>query len=93
MATCDPRDIDPAYNLHATSPNIVVAEGGPYTIQMESAYQNSITFHSAGEEMFRCGPDGFFVRGKKVEQDDKEDEARADINNYDADSKFIGDVK
>ena len=72
MPTLDPRDVDPAYNLKTTSPNIVVAEGGPYTIHMESPYDNSITFHSAGEEMFRCGPDGFYVRGKKIEQDDNE---------------------
>jgi hypothetical protein len=72
MATCDPRDIDPSYNLHVTSPNIVVAEGGPYTIRMQNEYENSVTFHSAGEEMLRCGPDGFFVRGKHVEQDDNE---------------------
>lgn len=36
---------------------------------------NSITFHSGGtdsDEMLRINPDGFYVRGVKVPQDDKE---------------------
>jgi hypothetical protein len=81
MATCDPRDIDPAYTqtidgpatlMSVSSPNTVVAEGGPYQIYDNKGYQNSVSFICQGEEMLRCGPDGFFVRGKKVDQDDNE---------------------
>ena len=39
-------------------------------IQMTS--QNTVTFISAGTEVLRCGPDGFWVRGKKIKQDDRE---------------------
>jgi hypothetical protein len=35
---------------------------------------NTITCLAGGEEMLRVGPDGFWVRGVKVEQDDKEAE-------------------
>lgn len=35
---------------------------------------NNITCLAGGEEMLRVGPDGFWVRGKRVEQDDKEAE-------------------
>lgn len=34
--------------------------------------KNTITCLAAGEEMLRVGPDGFWVRGVKVPQDDKE---------------------
>jgi hypothetical protein len=33
---------------------------------------NTITCLAGGQEMLRVGPDGFWVRGVKVEQDDKE---------------------
>lgn len=33
---------------------------------------NTITCLAGGEEMLRVGPDGFWVRGTKVPQDDKE---------------------
>ena len=33
---------------------------------------NTITCLAGGEEMLRVGPDGFWVRGVKVEQDDRE---------------------
>jgi hypothetical protein len=36
---------------------------------------NTITCMASGTEMLRVGPDGFWVRGKKVEQDDNEAEA------------------
>ena len=36
---------------------------------------NTITCMAGGEEMLRVGPDGFWVRGKKVEQDDTEAQA------------------
>ena len=31
-----------------------------------------ITMHAAGDEMIKVAPDGFYVRGKKVPQDDQE---------------------
>jgi hypothetical protein len=36
---------------------------------------NTITCMAGGAEMLRVSPDGFWVRGKKVEQDDTEAEA------------------
>ena len=56
MATCDPRDI-------------VVAPGGPYVLTEDMPRENTITCMAGGEEMLRCSPDGFWVRGVKVEQD------------------------
>ncbi len=35
---------------------------------------NTITCLAGGEEMLRVGPDGFWVRGKRVAQDDREAE-------------------
>jgi hypothetical protein len=35
---------------------------------------NTITCLAGGEEMLKIGPDGFWVRGVKVEQDDREAE-------------------
>jgi len=36
---------------------------------------NTITCLAGGEEMIRVGPDGFWVRGQKVPQDDHEAKA------------------
>lgn len=57
MATCDPRDI-------------VTADGGPYTLRNDTP--NAITCMAGGEEMIKCSPDGFWVRGVKVKQDENE---------------------
>jgi hypothetical protein len=54
------------------SPNTIVDENGPYQFYEHQDYQNSISFHSAGNEMLRCSSDGFYVRGKKIAQDDNE---------------------
>ena len=35
---------------------------------------NTIYIHCASEEMLRIGPDGFYVRGVKLKQDDREAE-------------------
>jgi hypothetical protein len=37
-----------------------------------STESNTITCLAGGTEMLKVGPDGFWVRGVKVEQDDKE---------------------
>ena len=37
-----------------------------------STEPNNIVCLAAGEEMIRIGPDGFWVRGQKVPQDDQE---------------------
>jgi len=51
----------------------VYAPGGPYTIRTDNQ-PNTITLRSGSEEMLKCNPEGFWVRGVKVEQDDKEAE-------------------
>ena len=38
------------------------------------AHQNSLTMIAGGTEMLRVAQDGFYVRGVKVTQDDKEAE-------------------
>jgi hypothetical protein len=40
--------------------------------QFTPATPNSLSFLSGGEEMLRVSSDGFYVRGKKINQDDKE---------------------
>ena len=52
-----------------------------YTIESSPGHSfanqptNTITCMAGGEEMLRVSPDGFWVRGKKVAQDDNEAEA------------------
>jgi len=53
--------------------DVITAPGGPYTIHTDPQ-PNTITLHSGAEEMIKVGPDGFWVRGVKVAQDDKEAE-------------------
>ena len=63
----------PPAGLTVSSPNLAVDNNGPtYTFHGNGEYQNSVSFMCKGEEMLRCGPDGFFVRGLKVDQDDTE---------------------
>ena len=50
-----------------------------YTLESKPGYtfanpSNTITCMAGGAEMLRVGPDGFWVRGKKVAQDDREAE-------------------
>ena len=40
-----------------------------------TAEPNNIVCQAGGEEMLRVGPDGFWVRGQKVPQDDQEAQA------------------
>ena len=54
------------------TPNSVAAEGG-YQIRTDTQ-PNTITLRSGSEDMIRCSPEGFWVRGEKVAQDDKEAE-------------------
>jgi hypothetical protein len=62
----------PPTGLTVASPNVAVDDGGPKYAFHNGEYQNSVSFICKGEEMLRVGPDGFFVRGKKIEQDDNE---------------------
>jgi hypothetical protein len=50
----------------------VPTDTGLYTLAEEKSPANTITCLAGGEEMLRVGPDGFWVRGKKVPQDDRE---------------------
>ena len=50
-----------------------VPDTGPYVLREQSSMPNSITMNTqGGDEMLRVAPDGFYVRGVKVPQDDKE---------------------
>lgn len=57
MATCDPRDI-------------VTDPGGPYVFRND--IPNAITCTAGGVDMLKISPEGFWVRGVKVEQDEHE---------------------
>lgn len=62
----------PAQGMNISSPNLAVDDAGPkYTFHSDQ-HLNSVSFMCKGEEMLRCGPEGFYVRGKKVTQDDNE---------------------
>jgi hypothetical protein len=50
---------------HTHSPDPVLTISAP-------TEPNAVTFFCAGDEMLRFGPDGFYVRGIKLDQDDKE---------------------
>jgi hypothetical protein len=50
----------------------VTAPGGPYTFEKEQP--NSVTFTCGKDEMLKVSDKGFWVRGVRVEQDDKEAE-------------------
>lgn len=41
-------------------------------ITMAAPPDNSVVLHCAGTEMLKIAQDGFYVRGVKLEQDDKE---------------------
>ena len=42
------------------------------TYQFHNPQPSSIVMHTGNEEMLRVAPDGFWVRGKRVEQDERE---------------------
>lgn len=57
----------------AVNPDTITAPGGPFTIrEVIPTEPNTITLQSGSEEMIKVGPDGFWVRGKKIKQDDRE---------------------
>jgi hypothetical protein len=62
MATFDPRDIEQYQTIENA------------TLSVTDPYQNSMTMWAGGSEMLRVAQDGFYVRGVKIEQDDKEAE-------------------
>lgn len=61
---------------NAVDPDVITAPDGPYTLGYGSDYQpNTITLMCGSDEMLKCSPDGFWVRGVKVEQDEREAQA------------------
>jgi sarcosine oxidase gamma subunit len=52
-----------------------VANQTTFQKKIMSAEPNNIVCQAGGEEMLRVGPDGFWVRGQKVPQDDQEAQA------------------
>jgi hypothetical protein len=46
-----------------------------HSVSFKDPTPNNIICLAGGEEMLRVGPDGFWVRGVKVEQDEKEAQA------------------
>ena len=67
------QDFLDAYDSGLYNQDTVTAPGGPYTMRSDNL-PNTITLRSGSEEMLKCNPEGFWVRGVKVEQDDKEAE-------------------
>ena len=78
MAQLDPRDVDMTYpdgsagTFKLSTPNTVLDQQGFYTVQGTDEFQNSVSFYGAGEEMLRLSPEGFYVRGVRLDQDDNE---------------------
>lgn len=61
---------------YAIAPTISLSQ---WTQQTTEVYETpkpnpdaGITMRAAGDEMIKVAPDGFYVRGKKVPQDDQE---------------------
>ncbi len=67
MAQYDFTQIDDAMNNMITNATIGISPE-------YEAMQNSLTMIAGGTEMIRIAQDGFYVRGVKVTQDDKEAE-------------------
>jgi hypothetical protein len=53
------------YKFHNPDPDPILTVGGAKDL-------NAVTFFSAGVEILKCSHKGFWIRGKKVKQDDKE---------------------
>ena len=47
----------------------------PEKVSVRKEQPNAITLRSGSEDMIKCSPEGFWVRGVKVAQDDKEAES------------------
>lgn len=58
------------YDPQLAAQQVIDANNVEYSFR-ESEPNNIICF-AGGEEMLRCGPEGFWVRGVKVPQDDNE---------------------
>jgi len=52
------------FGFHHHSPDPVITMSGDES--------NAVTFFSSGVEMLKCSSKGFWVRGKLVDQEDKE---------------------
>jgi hypothetical protein len=52
---------------------VITEPGGPY--QLRTNQPNAITCMAGGVDMLKVSPDGFWVRGVKVEQDATEAQA------------------
>ena len=57
MSTCDSKDI-------------IVAPDGPYALRNDTPA--AITCMAGGVDMLKVSPEGFWVRGVKVQQDEQE---------------------
>jgi hypothetical protein len=57
-------NLPPRFNFHKHTPDPVLTMG--------TDESNAVTFFSSGVEILKCSSKGFWVRGEKVDQDDKE---------------------
>ena len=57
------------------APNSDINNRVEYEFNNVNEQPNTITCLAGGEEMLRVGPEGFWVRGVKVPQDDQEAQA------------------
>lgn len=63
-----------AHSKSHQTPAPVCGMSGYEFASMAHAPSNTITCLAGGEEMLRVSPEGFWVRGQKVAQDDREAE-------------------
>jgi hypothetical protein len=66
--------IDPWAHIVDTIDVANTAKAGPLSIDSEHVEQNTVVFQAGNPsvEMLKVGKNGFWVRGQRVEQDDKE---------------------
>lgn len=71
------QDLLDAYDsgLYNWGQDTVTAPGDSHTFRGSEQPPNTITLRAGAEDMIRCSPEGFWVRGVKVAQDDKEAES------------------
>lgn len=68
------QDLLDAYNSGLYNQDTITAPGGPYTFSGEGGEPNTTTFTCGEDEMLKFSDKGFWVRGVRVKQDDKEAE-------------------
>lgn len=72
----DPQWYQNMLAANAVNHDIVTSPDGPYIIRGQGdTHPNTVTFQCGEDEMLKFSDKGFWVRGVKVEQDEREAQA------------------